>query len=94
MNQITPTPAPCPPPTSKQIHLHTPTNIHNIIPYDYIVFLYHVTKWTSNAAHLIVPVKRMGSCGMMERRLRKVLRGKLAISSPSMTMRPDNINRG
>lgn len=36
----------------------------------------------------MVPLKRTGSCRMMERRERRVCRGSLAMSMPSMMMRP------
>jgi hypothetical protein len=39
-------------------------------------------------SHLMVPLKRTGSCRMMERRERSVCSGSLAMSMPSMMMRP------
>lgn len=39
-------------------------------------------------AHRMVPLKRTGSCRIMDRRERSVCRGSLAISMPSMMMRP------
>lgn len=36
----------------------------------------------------MVPLKRMGSCRMMERRERRVCSGSLAMSMPSMMIRP------
>lgn len=42
----------------------------------------------SGGAHRMVPLKRTGSCRMIERRERRVCSGSLAMSMPSMMMRP------
>lgn len=45
--------------------------------------------WNKSAgSHLMVPLKRTGSCRMMDRRERSVCSGSLAMSMPSMMMRP------
>lgn len=42
----------------------------------------------ARGSHLMVPLKRTGSCRMMDRRERSVCSGSLAMSMPSMMMRP------
>lgn len=44
--------------------------------------------WRGSGSHLMVPLKRTGSCRMMDRRERSVCSGNLAMSMPSMMMRP------
>lgn len=46
------------------------------------------TARLARGSHLMVPLKRTGSCRMMDRRERSVCSGSLAMSMPSMMMRP------
>lgn len=41
-----------------------------------------------SGSYLMVPLKRTGSCRMMDKRERSVCSGSLAMSMPSMMMRP------
>ncbi len=63
-----------------------------ILNYDQIIHQFlsfeesHEEKIT--LSHLIDPENRIGSCGMIDRRRRNVFNGNLAMSSPSINIRP------